>query len=651
MTRRDPKQTNAYLVGGGIASLTAAVHLYYDAGVPATQIHIIEAAPVPGGSMGQSSGTDDDTWKSGYVILAARKLNFSYRCLFDTLAKVPSMRNPGLTVLDDVRGIIDEDDDLVEVRAADANADAAADATADAARAARRRTRTNHNIDHNIAPYSSHDDDRKSASSFPARLVASGPDGPEIVDVQKMGLRSEEKLGLLGLILEQEDCIGDGQIQTHFKPEFFESKFWDVWASLYGFQPWHSAVEFRRYLLRFLHEFSHISTLEGIDHAPLNDYECIIQPLGQHLKSLGVDFQSDQRAETQVCEVKFAPGDKVHVSELRIKRRADATDSAIVIGDADIVLITLGTMTASMRFGTDSKPPPPLPSQEAVNADPGPVWRFWASLADPNKNPHHAEFGRPKHFYGHISKSSWLSFTITLAGTATSVFDHLREWAGFESPERPEKPDRAEKAGPGHAASISGDSSSDKDSFSNSNGPLITFRDSPWMMSITMPHQPYFTGQPDDVCVLWGYGLYPDQEGLFVQKPMMACTGAEIFSELLAYLNIPAPQLWQGSGSDPMATTGSVTTIPCLMPFIGAPFLTRTDGDRPRILPKSSDNLGLLGQFVEMERDVTFTMEYSARSAQTAVYSLMGLDKKAPEVHRGDRDVQVLGKMLMTIMS
>lgn len=32
---RDPKETNAYLVGGGIASLAAAVDLIHDAHVPA----------------------------------------------------------------------------------------------------------------------------------------------------------------------------------------------------------------------------------------------------------------------------------------------------------------------------------------------------------------------------------------------------------------------------------------------------------------------------------------------------------------------------------------------------------------------------------------------------------------------------------------
>lgn len=608
MPRRSPEQTNAYLIGGGIASLTAAVHLHHDAGVPAAQIHVLEAASMSGGSMGRSSGKQDGSHGHGYVILAARKLNFSYRCLYETLSRVPSLRNPGRTVLEDVRGI--------------------AEGT--------HNRPTTERASMNPSPTSS---TAEGPSNLPARLVASGPDGPEIVDVQSMGLRSEEKMGLLGLILEQEDRIGDGQIQAHFKPDFFESKFWDVWASLYGFQPWHSAIEFRRYLLRFLHEFSHISTLEGIDHAPLNDYECIIQPMEHYLRSLGVDFQY----ETQVVEVGMAPGSKIHVNELLIKRRSEATERAIIMGEHDIVLITLGTVTASMRFGSNDRPPPPLPSQEAILLDPGPVWRFWAALADPAKNAHYAAFGRPQTFYSHVSKSSWLSFTITLTGSATSIYYHLKTWAGFSSADRVGvgRPDASSTD-----ASSDGGSSRDSNSFSNSNAPLITFRDSPWMMSITIPHQPYFTGQPRDVCVLWGYGLYPDQEGMFVHKPMMACTGAEIFSELLAHLRVPAPRLQDSTG-----VIGSVSTIPCLMPFIGAPFLTRTEGDRPEVIPETSDNLGLLGQFVEMERDVTFTMEYSARSAQTAVFHLMGVDKKAAEVHRGDRDVQVLGKMLMTIMS
>lgn len=236
--------------------------------------------------------------------------------------------------------------------------------------------------------------------------------------------------------------------------------------------------------------------------------------------------------------------------------------------------------------------------------NPDPVWKFWTTLADPAANPHAEAFGHPKTFYSRISKSSWLSFTVTLIDA--DFLDNLREWSRS----------------------------------SDGSCPLITFRDSPWMMSITIPHQPYFLNQPDNVHVLWGYGLYPDQEGTFVKKPMMECTGEEILTELLHHLDLPIhPTLEQS------------TTIPCLMPYIGSPYLTREVGDRPQVVPRGSRNLGLLGQYVEMERDVTFTMEYSVRAAQTAVYHLMGVDKEPPPVHRGDQSVQTLGEALMAIMS
>ncbi|KAL1889901.1 hypothetical protein Sste5346_008627 [Sporothrix stenoceras] len=635
--RRLPQETHAYLVGGGIASLTAAVHLHYDAGVPADQIHIIEAAPLPGGAMGKGGGSprvdgDVPAWEKGYTVLAARKLNFSYRCLYETLAKVPSARHPGRTVLDDVKGSPSPTPKPEPEREPEVATEEAPKTNGGSASGSEYEV-----VDMPTIPPTP-----RTASSFvstepplkpptfPARLVARGDDGrPQVVNVQSMGLLPAQRMSLLGLILATEESLaatamseGKAEIQAHFQPDFFESKFWDVWASLYAFQPWHSAVEFRRYLLRFLHEFSHISTLSGIDHAPLNDYECIVLPIEQHLRQSGVVFQYSTRVE----EVVFADGDDLHVSALRVAQNNSQSD--ITLGPHDIVLLTLGSMTASVLFGGNDRAPPPLPPQDAVLRDPGPVWRFWSRLADPAINPvHHTAFGRPSVFYSHVAKSSWLSFTLTLSGKAAALFTHLTTWAGF------------------------GTADTNATDGTNTNGPLITFRDSPWMMSITMPHQPYFTDQPDDVRVLWGYGLYPDQEGLHIRKPMMACTGAEIFAELLSYLDLPADLASLFTAPCP----SGVITIPCLMPFIGSPFLTRTAGDRPNVLPSGKDkgNLGLLGQFVEIDRDVTFTMEYSARSAQLAVYGLMGIDgeRTPPAVHRSDQDVTVLGEMLMTIMS
>lgn len=261
-------------------------------------------------------------------------------------------------------------------------------------------------------------------------------------------------------------------------------------------------------------------------------------------------------------------------------------------------------MTSGSRIGANDKPPPLLPTQEIILSEPDPVWKFWMSLADPKFNAHAGAFGRPETFINRSSKSMWLSFTVTAVDA--SLLDHLRKWSGT----------------------------------SNGVCPLITFRDCPWMMSITIPNQPYFLDQPDDVCVLWGYGLYSDQEGTFVKKPMMQCTGQEILTEILHHLKFPL-----------QPTLDKSTTIPCVMPFIGSPFLTREEGDRPHVIPHNSRNLGLLGQYVEIERDVTFTMEYSVRAAQTAVYHLMRLKKEPPLVHRGDQSVGILGQALMAIMS
>jgi oleate hydratase len=164
-------------------------------------------------------------------------------------------------------------------------------------------------------------------------------------------------------------------------------------------------------------------------------------------------------------------------------------------------------------------------------------------------------------------------------------------------------------------------------------GGLITFRDSGWLMSIVIPFQPHFIDQPADVAVVWGYGLNMDAPGDFVAKPMTACTGQEIMTELLGQLRITA---------EAPAILASTTCISCLMPYITSQFMPRVAGDRPQPLPAGWPNLGFIGQFVELPEDVVFTVEYSIRSAQVAVYGLLGLDRAPPPVYRGAHDPRVL---------
>jgi oleate hydratase len=169
---------------------------------------------------------------------------------------------------------------------------------------------------------------------------------------------------------------------------------------------------------------------------------------------------------------------------------------------------------------------------------------------------------------------------------------------------------------------------------------LITFPDSNWLASIVIPQQPHFIGQPDDVSVFWGYGLSVDKPGNFIKKPMSACTGREILSEVLGHLHIEA------EASKILKTS---ICIPCMMPFITSQFLRREKGDRPLVVPKDSKNLAFLGQFCELPEDVVFTVEYSIRSAQTAVYALLGLKREPPAVYQGKFDPRVLYKAFMAL--
>jgi len=171
-------------------------------------------------------------------------------------------------------------------------------------------------------------------------------------------------------------------------------------------------------------------------------------------------------------------------------------------------------------------------------------------------------------------------------------------------------------------------------------GGLITFPESSWLASIVLPHQPHFIAQPKGVQVFWGYGLFVDIPGNFVKKPMSACTGREIMTEVIGHLRL------QEHGA---RILDACTCIPCMMPFITSQFLPRSKGDRPQVIPEDSKNLAFVGQYCELPDDVVFTVEYSIRSAQTAVYSLLGLDRKAPPVYRGQFNPRVLSEAFLAL--
>ncbi len=514
--------TKVYLVGGGIASLAAAVFLIRDGGVHGQNITILEEYGKLGGSL---DGVGPP--RNGYVVRGGRAFQSTYVCTFDLFSSIPTL-DGSKTVTQEILAC---------------------------------------------------NEPKANSSASRSRLFRGG----NRLDAPEFGLGEGHILALERLAGTPERLLDDARISDQFDPSFFTTNFWVMWCTTFAFQPWHSAVEFNRYLIKFAHLAPELTRLRGSMRTAFNQYESLVKPIEHWLGSQGVRFLLD----TRVTDL----GMREDGGEKRVERifhESAGRAGEIEVGKHDYVIVTLGSMTEGSSLGS-SEFPAILNGKVA-----GGAWTLWERIATGRP-----EFGRPSAFCDHIDESKWMTFTTT--DHAPALFQKIGE--------------------------ITGNVASD--------GGLITFLDSRWLMSIVLPHQPYFAGQPEYVNVFWGYGLNIDEPGDFVKKPMATCSGREIMAELLGHLRIKEDRILQ-----------TAVCMPCMMPFITSQFLRRRWGDRPQVVPEGWTNLGLVGQFCELPDDVVFTVEYSVRSAQTAVYSLLGLKREPPPVYQGPYDPRGLHRAL-----
>jgi len=99
----------------------------------------------------------------------------------------------------------------------------------------------------------------------------------------------------------------------------------------------------------------------------------------------------------------------------------------------------------------------------------------------------------------------------------------------------------------------------------------------------------------------------------------------------------------------PIVDSGKVNCIPVAMPFINSLFMPRAVGDRPEVIPEGSTNFAFLGQFAEVPKDCVFTVEYSVRCAQTAVYGLFNTKKDVIPVYDSIHKPEILIKAMRAI--
>ena len=526
MHASDRSHHKAYIVGGGIAGLASAVYLIREAGLSGHHITLFNQDSVSGGALDGSGSAE-----KGYLIRGGRMHEEHFVCTWDLLSKIPTLKNPDISVTQEI-----------------------------------------------------FDFNKQVVSCSHSRLLRAG----KKMDVSSYGLSKRDIFDLLRLNTTPELLLGTRKIDDWFAPEFFDTVFWQLWATTFAFQRWSSLAEMRRYAIRFMHLLPGFNQLKGIMRTVHNQYDSVILPIENWLRQRGVNFVMN----AAVTDVDFEISGR--------EKRATAfhyvtagSPHQVTLGANEFLFITLGSMVENAAIGTMTTPAV-LNTQRATGA-----WALWERIASKDE-----AFGRPAVFAGHVDQSKWMSFTVTLKDP--TFFDHMERFTGNK---------------PG-------------------TGGLVTMTDSSWFMSVVLAHQPHFLNQPPDTFVFWGDGLLPDNPGNFVQKPMSQCSGEEILHELFSHLGIV----------DLMRPVmDKVSCVPCMMPYIDSQFMPREKGDRPLVIVEGARNFAFLGQFVDVPHDCVFTVEYSVRTAQTAVFGLLNVEREVSPIYRGDHDIHVLLNALQAL--
>lgn len=520
---------SAYIIGTGLAALTAACYLVRDGQMKGEHIHIFEKDPIPGGAC--------DGWNYpgvGYVMRGGREMDNHFEVMWDLLHSIPSIETEGVSVLDEYYWLNKEDPNYSLCRAT-----------------------VNRGED-------AHTDGKFAVSDKAA------------MEIMKLFFTPDEELF-------------DKRITDYFDDEVLNSNFWLYWRTMFAFENWHSALEMKRYIKRFIHHIGGLPDFKALRFTRYNQYQSMILPMVKYLQEHDVQFHYN----TKVVNVEFdIQSDKKLAKRIELLR--DGKQEFIDLTENELVFITNGGCVENSTMGDQN-------TAAAYNTEikPGGGWDMWRKIAaqDP-------AFGNPDKFCHDPEQTNWMSATVeTLDQRIVPYIKNICK----------------------------------RDPFTGKvvTGGIVTVKDSSWLLSWTINRQPQFPEQPKDHCLVWVYALFTDVPGDYVKKPMRDCTGKEICMEWLYHIGVPVDQIED-------IAEHSANTVPVMMPYIDAFFMPRNDTDRPKVIPDGAVNFAFLGQFAEIARDTIFTTEYSMRTGMEAVYTLLDVDRGVPEVWGSTYDIRDL---------
>lgn len=521
---------SAYIIGSGLAALTAACYLVRDGQMKGERVHILEKDAIPGGAC------DGYKYENvGYVMRGGREMDNHFEVMWDLFRSIPSIEHEGQSVLDEYYYLNKEDPNYSLCRA---TINRGEDAHTDG----------------------------------------------------KFGISDKGALEVMRLFFTPNEELYDKKITDYFDDEVLSSNFWLYWRTMFAFENWHSALEMKLYIQRYIHHIGGLPDFKALRFTKYNQYESMILPMIKYLEGHGVDFVYN----TKVVDVKFDCSNKHKKLAKTIVVEKNGSKENINLTENDLLFITNGGCVENSSMGSQNTS---AKYNTELNESGG--WSLWKKIAAQDLS-----FGHPEKFCSSPEETNWESATVETLDS--EILPYIKKIC---------KRDPLE----GKVTT----------------GGIVTVKDSSWLLSWTINRQPQFREQPKGHVLVWLYGLFSDKEGDYIKKPMRECTGKEICEEWLYHIGVPTDRIEE-------LATNHANTVPTMLPYIDAFFMPRRKGDRPDVVPEGAINFAFIGQFAETARDTIFTTEYSMRTGMESVYTLLNIDRGVPEVWGSVYDVRSL---------
>lgn len=236
------EKKSAYIIGTGLAGLTAAFYLVRDGQMPGNHIHLLEKLELAGGSC--------DGYKDvhkGFYMRGGREMDNHFEIMWDVFRDVPSIETPNVSVLDEYYWLNKHDPNYSLCRA----------------------------------------------------TVNKGEDA----HTNKLfKLDKDSAMALSQLFITPEADLEDKKISDVLPESFWETNFWLYWQTMFAFQKWSSALEMKRYLCRYVHHIDGLPDFSALRFTKYNQYESMILPLIEYLKKHDVDVQFGMDVKNVVIE-------------------------------------------------------------------------------------------------------------------------------------------------------------------------------------------------------------------------------------------------------------------------------------------------------------------------------------------------------------